>query len=94
MAEKRLTGLPGGPANNTTMEPEMNALCAELAPFLVAGGATAGADAARDDLRGYRDSTPTLRVVPELHARLSIPVWSSISATAWAGTRMMARERV
>jgi maleate cis-trans isomerase len=37
---------------------------------------------------------PTLRVVPELRTRLGIPVWSSISATAWAANRIMAREAV
>jgi maleate cis-trans isomerase len=31
---------------------------------------------------------PTLNVVPELRARLGIPVWSSISATAWAASRI------
>ena len=31
---------------------------------------------------------PTLHVVPELRTRLGIPVWSSISATAWAANRM------
>ncbi len=35
---------------------------------------------------------PTLKIVPELRARLNIPVWSSISATAWAANRIMAKE--
>jgi len=33
---------------------------------------------------------PTLGVLPTLRARLGIPVWSSISATAWAASRAMA----
>ena len=33
---------------------------------------------------------PTLHVVPELRARLGIPVWSSIQATAWATERALA----
>jgi len=37
---------------------------------------------------------PTLGIVPELRTRLGIPVWSSITATAWAANRMMARETV
>ena len=33
---------------------------------------------------------PTLNLVPELRGSLQIPVWSSISATAWAAKRAMA----
>ena len=33
---------------------------------------------------------PTLSVLPVLRARLSIPVWSSIQATAWAADRALA----
>jgi maleate cis-trans isomerase len=33
---------------------------------------------------------PTLHAVPQLRRELGIPVWSSISATAWAGARAMA----
>ncbi len=36
---------------------------------------------------------PTLGVLDELRARLRIPVWSSIAATAWAGTRALAKEQ-
>jgi len=32
---------------------------------------------------------PTLTILPELRARLAIPAWSSISATAWAVDRVM-----
>jgi maleate cis-trans isomerase len=32
---------------------------------------------------------PTLNVVAQLRARLGIPVWSSIQATAWAGARAL-----
>jgi len=33
---------------------------------------------------------PTIGILDELRARLRIPVWSSIRATAWAGTRALA----
>ena len=36
MSERRHTGLLVVPENNTTMEPEMNALCPDFAPFVVA----------------------------------------------------------
>jgi len=36
----------------------------------------------------------TLNVVPALRTQPGIPVWSSITATAWAANRMMAREGV
>jgi maleate isomerase len=36
---------------------------------------------------------PTLGILDELRARLRIPVWSSIAATAWAGTRALAAEQ-
>jgi maleate cis-trans isomerase len=36
---------------------------------------------------------PTIGILDELRARLRIPVWSSIAATAWAGTRALAAER-
>jgi maleate cis-trans isomerase len=228
MTRKQWTGLLVVPANNTTMEPEMNALCPEFAPFLVARVKRPARALTREDLPAYRQSTleavepflgekpdlvvygctaagflggragnasmvealrartgaavvstaeameqvlrhenvaetavvtpylaavndglrevlgeaglavetldsffcettdalgritaaqvrdkalatvtprsralfiacsqlPTLTVVPDLRARLAIPVWSSISATAWAASRMMAREAV
>ena len=37
---------------------------------------------------------PTSHTVPMLRDQSRIPVWSSISATAWAASRMMAREGV
>jgi maleate cis-trans isomerase len=36
---------------------------------------------------------PTIGILDELRARLGIPVWSSIAATAWAGARALAAER-
>jgi len=36
---------------------------------------------------------PTLGILDDLRARLGIPVWSSIAATAWAGTRALATEQ-
>jgi maleate cis-trans isomerase len=36
---------------------------------------------------------PTLGILDGLRARLRIPVWSSIAATAWAGTRALEAER-
>jgi maleate isomerase len=32
---------------------------------------------------------PTINAVAQLRARLGIPVWSSIQATAWAGARTL-----
>jgi maleate cis-trans isomerase len=37
---------------------------------------------------------PTLRIITPLHRQFSIPVWSSISATAWAATHMLASARL
>jgi maleate isomerase len=34
---------------------------------------------------------PTIDILDDLRARLRIPVWSSIAATAWAGARALAR---
>jgi maleate cis-trans isomerase len=34
---------------------------------------------------------PTIGILDDLRARLRIPVWSSIAATAWAGARALAR---
>jgi maleate isomerase len=36
---------------------------------------------------------PTLSILDDLRARLRIPVWSSIAATAWAGSRALAAEQ-
>ena len=57
MAEKRLVGLLVVPENNTTMEPEMNALCPKFAPFLVARVKRPAQTLTRDDLPAYRVST-------------------------------------
>jgi len=57
MAEKRLVGLLVVPENNTTMEPEMNALCPKFAPFLVARVKRPARTLTRDDLPAYRVST-------------------------------------
>jgi maleate cis-trans isomerase len=35
---------------------------------------------------------PTIGILDDLRARLRIPVWSSIAATAWAGARALAAE--
>lgn len=45
------------PENNTTMEPEMNALCPELAPFLVARVRRPARTLVLSDLPDYRRST-------------------------------------
>lgn len=37
---------------------------------------------------------PTLDIIEPLRARLKIPVWSSIQATAWSGARVLVREGV
>lgn len=70
MNEKRI-GLLVVPANNTTMEPEMNALCPDFAPFLVARVKRPARTLTRDDLPAYRVSTleavePFLAQKPEL----------------------------
>ena len=36
---------------------------------------------------------PTLGILDDLRTRLGIPVWSSIAATAWAGTRAVTKEQ-
>jgi maleate cis-trans isomerase len=36
--------------------------------------------------------SPTMSVIPALCEQLGIPVWSSITATAWAANRIMTRE--
>jgi len=36
---------------------------------------------------------PTLAILDDLRARLRIPVWSSIAATAWAGTRAVTADQ-
>ncbi len=50
-------GLLVVPANNTTMEAEMNALCPHLAPFLVARVKRPARTLTVDDLPDYRRST-------------------------------------
>ncbi len=71
MTEKRWVGLLIVPENNTTMEPEMNALCPELAPFLVARVRRPARTLVREDLPAYRVSTleavePFLNEKPDL----------------------------
>ena len=57
MTEKRLIGLLVVPENNTTMEPEMNVLCPEFAPFLVARVKRPARTLTREDLPAWRQST-------------------------------------
>jgi maleate cis-trans isomerase len=71
MTEKRFAGLLVVPENNTTMEPEMNALCPEFAPFMVARVKRPARTLVRDDLPAYRQSTleavePFLSEKPDL----------------------------
>ncbi len=71
MAENKRVGLLVVPANNTTMEREMNALCPDFAPFLVARVKRPARTLTRADLPAYRDSTleavdPFLAARPEL----------------------------
>ena len=71
MTRKHRIGLLVVPANNTTMEPEMNALCPDFAPFLVARVARPARTLVKDDLPAYRESTlaaiePFLAEKPEL----------------------------
>lgn len=71
MTGNRRVGLLVVPANNTTMEREMNALCPDFAPFLVARVKRPARTLTRDDLPAYRVSTleavePFLEDAPEL----------------------------
>jgi maleate cis-trans isomerase len=71
MTRKRFTGLLVVPASNTTMEGEMNVLCPEFAPFLVARVKRPARMLTRADLPDYRASTlaavePFLAEKPDL----------------------------
>ncbi len=71
MQEARRRGLLVVPANNTTMEAEMNALCPDFAPFMVARVKRPSRTLILADLPEYRASTldaiePFLTQKPEL----------------------------
>jgi maleate cis-trans isomerase len=57
MAPKRHRGVLAVPANNTTMEPELNALCPELAPFAVARVQLPGGTLTAKDIPAYSRNT-------------------------------------
>lgn len=57
MSQSHRRGLLVVPANNTTMEPEMNALCPGLAPFAVARVPRPARTLTVADLPAYGDST-------------------------------------
>jgi len=89
----RRTGLLVVPANNTTMEHEMNALCPGLAPFLVARVPRPARTLTLDDLPAYR--TATLGAVePFLDRKLDLVVYGCTAAGflgGRAGNAMMVR---
>ena len=71
MMRKKPTGLLIVPATNTTMEREMNALCPDFAPFLVARVALPPRGLTKEDLPDYQARTlaaiePFLAERPEL----------------------------
>lgn len=67
------------PANNTTMEPEMNALCPDLAPFAVARVRRPPRTLTVDDLPAYRGSTLDA-IEPFLERRPEIVVYGCTAA--------------
>ena len=79
MTEPRFTGLLVVPENNTTMEAEMNALCPEFAPFLVARVKRPARTLVKDDLPAYRDSTLEA-VEPFLGQPLDLVVYGCTAA--------------
>ncbi len=77
-------GLLVVPANNTTMEREMNALCPALAPFSVARVPRPPGMLTVADLPAYRDST-LAAVAPFLPARPAVIVYGCTAAGFLAG---------
>ena len=67
------------PANNTTMEPEMNALCPELAPFTVAHVRRPPRTLIREDLPAYGESTLEA-VAPLVASELRLVVYGCTAA--------------
>lgn len=79
MTETSSTGLLVVPANNSTMEPEMNALCPDLAPFTVARVKRPLRTLTLDDLPAYGEST-LAAVAPTLATRHPIVVYGCTAA--------------
>lgn len=75
----RQHGLLVVPANNTTMEPELNALCPELAPFAVARVPRPPRTLTIDDLPAYRAATLEA-VEPFLGQRPDLVVYGCTAA--------------
>ncbi|MGE0418621.1 MAG: aspartate/glutamate racemase family protein [Acetobacteraceae bacterium] len=72
-------GLLVVPANNTTMEPEMNALCPDLAPFMVARVPRPARTLTVDDLPAYRAAT-LQSVEPFLDQKPDVVVYGCTAA--------------
>jgi maleate cis-trans isomerase len=84
MTEQRYVGLLVVPENNTTMEREMNALCPEFAPFLVARVKRPARTLTREDLPAYRVSTLEA-VEPFLGEKPDLVVYGCTAAGFLAG---------
>jgi maleate cis-trans isomerase len=79
VTETSQSGLLVVPANNTTMEPEMNALCPSLAPFTMARVQRPPRTLTLEDLPAYGDST-LAAVAPTLATRHPIVVYGCTAA--------------
>ena len=80
----RSRGLLVVPANNTTMEPEMNALCPTLAPFAVARVPRPARTLTLADLPAYRAAT-LQAIEPFLERRPELVVYGCTAAGFLAG---------
>lgn len=78
------------PANNTTMEPELNALAPELAPFAVARVKLPSATLTQADLPAYSRNTID-SITPFLSPRLELVVYGCTAAGFLAGPAASAR---
>jgi hypothetical protein len=83
MTENRLAGLLVVPENHTTLEPEMEALCPELTPSLVARVVRT---LVREDLPAYRGST--LEAVEPFFGEKPNLVVRGCTATGFLGGRI------
>jgi maleate cis-trans isomerase len=79
MTDTSKSGLLVVPANNTTMEPEMNALCPHLAPFAVARVQRPPRTLTLEDLPAYAEATMAA-VAPMLAQRRRLVVYGCTAA--------------
>jgi len=90
MAETSHRAVISVPANNTTMEPELNALLPELAPFAVARVKLPSGTLTLDDLPEYTRNTLD-SIAPFLSKRLELVVHGCTAAGFLAGPAASAR---